>query len=529
MALRREKMSVGSKVCLVVAGSSLACLCMLCAAVGMILRTSREDASLWILPVTLVGYLSAGGFVALIVRTRLRGTTESATCGDSRWITCAERLRKPDVQFTVYRPAVVSPATWYPMPVFAHHGEVRGTNTGPVHDPAREVEKQARAVLGTDFKDYHDTTQQSATPVPERANITLLPEIAGVEFNPPQRSFFWCEDVHREEFRLRASPELDGRIACGHMSVFAGSVLLAELTLSIRVDSGNEQPGESEPAQAVSSTPYRKVFASYSHADASIVSEFEQYAEAIGDTFLRDVVHLRTGEVWDDQLRRMIADADVFQLFWSTNSMHSPFVRREWEHALSLQRDNFVRPVYWQEPMPKDEVNDLPPEALSRLHFRQISSPTTAPVDALSEATEVASRPSSTASRMARHGILAALPLALIFTFVDLSVLSRVHPFLDPWSGPSGVRELMFVPVKDVFLTSATMSFFVSVALFIPAFRRWVLGRRKGWSKYLGLSLVSAFSILLVCSALNGPSGIVFRLLPVNALPSVLSLWIAYV
>ena len=43
---------------------------------------------------------------------------------------------------------------------------------------------------------------------------------------------------------------------------------------------------------------------------------------------------------------------DVFQLFWSSNSMHSDFVRQEWEHALRLNRPHFIRPTYWEEPMP---------------------------------------------------------------------------------------------------------------------------------------------------------------------------------
>ena len=38
------------------------------------------------------------------------------------------------------------------------------------------------------------------------------------------------------------------------------------------------------------------------------------------------------------RLLELIDEADIFQLFWSSNSMRSEYVRREWEHALALGR-----------------------------------------------------------------------------------------------------------------------------------------------------------------------------------------------
>ena len=82
------------------------------------------------------------------------------------------------------------------------------------------------------------------------------------------------------------------------------------------------------------------------------------------------------GEKWDERLRQLIDEADVFQLFWSTNSMHSPYVRQEWEHALVLERSNFIRPTYWEIPMPGSSDPPLPPEALRRLHFHWLACET---------------------------------------------------------------------------------------------------------------------------------------------------------
>ena len=64
----------------------------------------------------------------------------------------------------------------------------------------------------------------------------------------------------------------------------------------------------------------------------------------------------------------LIEQADVFQLFWSEHSARSENVKREWLHALELQRPNFVRPVYWTSNLQPD-----PPEELGELHFARLS------------------------------------------------------------------------------------------------------------------------------------------------------------
>jgi hypothetical protein len=199
-----------------------------------------------------------------------------------------------------------------------------------------------------------------------------VPTVDGIEFNPPHRSFLWLEGVHREDFRLRAASRLNGRQARGQLSVFFGTVLLAEVSLSIRVDAG--APSEDRPSERAtdSGRPYRRIFASYSHRDLDVVEQFAMFVQATGDEFVRDWTHLRAGEQWSDRLIDMIREADIFELFWSTNSMRSPFVRDEWTYALGLRRPNFVRPVYWEDPLPAIPEQNLPPAELQSLHFQRL-------------------------------------------------------------------------------------------------------------------------------------------------------------
>jgi hypothetical protein len=277
-----------------------------------------------------------------------------------------------NAQFTVYRPRSVSSGKWYPLIAFAHLSERPADAREDEPDPIEEVRRQASQLLGEALADFQDLTQESLEAIPQGGEITFVPEIAGITFNPSRRTFFWQESVHREEFRFRAPSELDGRVARGRMSVFWGNILVAEVGLAVRVENRGAASRGSVPLDSNRAAIYRKIFASYSHTDVPIVEEFERYAQAVGDEFFRDVIHLRTGQVWDGQLRKMIAGADVFQLFWSSNSIKSAYVEREWRYALSLGRSHFVRPVYWQDPMPEVPERNLPPDELRRLHFQRI-------------------------------------------------------------------------------------------------------------------------------------------------------------
>jgi len=234
-----------------------------------------------------------------------------------------------NVQFTVYRPETVVPEKWYPLLAFAHLSERRAGATDQEPDPIQEVREQAERILREQPAKYEPAKLDRAFSVPRKGMLTFVPLVEGCEFNPPSQSILWQKDVHKVEFEMMASNAVDGR------------------------------------------DPYRKIFASYSHRDQEIVEDFEEVVQALGDQFLRDVKTLRSGEVWSEQLEQMIRDANIFQLFWSSNSMISEFVKQEWEYALSLNRANFIRPVYWEKRFPEKKP-DLPPETLRRLHFHRL-------------------------------------------------------------------------------------------------------------------------------------------------------------
>jgi actin-like ATPase involved in cell morphogenesis len=285
-----------------------------------------------------------------------------------------QRRIDQNVQFTVYRPQIIPPNIWHPLLAFAHLSARRPDASPNEAEPLEEVRRQASQALGQQLQNYQPMTQDSNAGIPQESEITFFPEIPGIEFNPSRAAFLWLESVHRQDFRMRAQVELDGKTARGRLTVFLGVRLIADVPLAIRVDSQAAQCIPAPVPEAVTASPYRKVFASYSHQDLPIVVQYEDLCRSLGDDYLRDHVTLRSGEIWSERLAGMIREADIFQLFWSRNSMRSKFVHQEWDHALSLNRRNFVRPVYWETPLPEDKEAGLPPEKLRQLQFHLIGS-----------------------------------------------------------------------------------------------------------------------------------------------------------
>lgn len=203
------------------------------------------------------------------------------------------RVWDRNVQFTVYRPKDVVPEKWYDLLAFAHHSQRPLDKPNDYPDPVEEVHRQAKRILRDHAPAYQGLTQDSAQPIPREGEITFLPEVTNIEFNPSRRCFSWREGIHREEFRFRAGASLAGAVAKGHLWFFLGSIVIADVPLSIRVESASQRDSAGHISETASA--YRRIFPSYSHKDVAIVEEFERYAVALGDEYLRDVMYLRSG------------------------------------------------------------------------------------------------------------------------------------------------------------------------------------------------------------------------------------------
>jgi formylglycine-generating enzyme required for sulfatase activity/serine/threonine protein kinase len=278
-----------------------------------------------------------------------------------------------DVQFTVYAPLKIKPEKIYTLLAFAHLSKRRDDAPEDERDPIEEMKDQAARILGDQRPDYHDLKKPSSQPIPRGGDLTFVPVVQGISFSPARRSFTWRKSVHREEFDMWAERDFDGQTLTGRMTVFLGSVIIAEVPLTITVDSQTAPAAERISIDAPQSARrVRQVFASYSQQDEPVVAELANLAPLFGSRFLLDRTHLEPGEDRRQGLQRLIREADVFQLFWSRNAMRSADTVDEIKYAATLGRPGFILPTYWEDPLPRDLAAGLPPPEIERLNFYRI-------------------------------------------------------------------------------------------------------------------------------------------------------------
>ena len=262
-----------------------------------------------------------------------------------------------DVAFSAYHPTSIVAERWHKLLVYAH-----------LPDALEEVKEDSRATLRGEAGDHRRGKGGATSVIRRGAELTVVPELPGCRFNPPRTSFLWLKDWHRAEFELQATPDAPGfeedHAVNGRVAFYVGPVLVGEVRIWAHIAGRDEALVGTPSVETSEGVSYRRIFVSYSRRDTKLVEDLERAYVALGDTYVRDVKKLRSGERWNPTLLRMIETADIFQLCWSGAAKASPNVEQEWRHALAQQRDDpFIRPTYWEKPMP------TPPPELEEFHF----------------------------------------------------------------------------------------------------------------------------------------------------------------
>lgn len=258
------------------------------------------------------------------------------------------------IELTVYGPREVRPELWYSLLTYVHVSSARCL-----------VQMDSRKHIN--FDEVREISNRAKTDVARGALIDVIPELPGFVVNPTYSRISWLEDWHRLEFRIRVLPEdgrsLMGQAVNGRVAFYVEGLLVGEVPISVFIERDAPSQRDGAATQNISKKPYQSVFVSYSHKDDVVVDKISAATKTLGMTFLRDQEVLRSGEEWNRRLLHLISEAEIFQLFWSENAKKSPHVQREWEHAISLRRQNFIRPLYWEKPV------SPPPDQLAHLHF----------------------------------------------------------------------------------------------------------------------------------------------------------------
>jgi hypothetical protein len=270
-----------------------------------------------------------------------------------------DRASEDDVNFTVFYSKRLPVKEWANLLVYVHLPKCLD-----------EITNDSKLFFRKAGIDVGENSIASSQIIERGAEITIIPELSGCVFNPPRQRIFWMEDLHHVGFRVQATNQSisdeRGLPRIGRVAFYVGPLLIAEVPIWADVSEQSGHTPEPEVLDHQTTSVYKTIFVSYSHKDTEVVKRLSAAYKVLGMRYLRDVESLRSGERWDPALLKMINTADIFQLYWSTNAKVSKYVEQEWRYALSLKREKFIRPLYWEMPIP------APPEDLGDIHFSRL-------------------------------------------------------------------------------------------------------------------------------------------------------------
>ena len=265
------------------------------------------------------------------------------------------------MRFTSFHPSVAAPERWHTMLVYVHSSAV-----------APEVRADAHKFFDELGPLPSESESKAGVRLHRGTVLRIVPRIKGVEFNPKQVQLAWSEDFARASFRCRAAEMPTNEPLTGEISVFLRLLEIATIRIAMILHPRAVVP---QAIREETTHLYTNIFPSYSRDDVAIVASCKTALEAIGCNVLQDIHALRSGERWNTGIEQLIDRADIFQLFWSASAAQSTPVADEWHYALQAcnrksesHRDGerFIRPVYWEEPLPSV------PTPLAHIHFKYI-------------------------------------------------------------------------------------------------------------------------------------------------------------
>jgi len=266
------------------------------------------------------------------------------------------------LEFAAAYRRVIERGQRYPLQFFVHRPDAR--------ELVRELIERRSAQLGGTPAVSHGS---AARAIESGTTLTIVPNVLGATFEPDRIDVTVDDAVRELTFRMTVPPDAPLGALDGYIDIFVGPLVIGQVPLSFEV-----QPAATVPVPVqtdgtrfltvANASVFDKIFISYSQRDSAVVDLCVLTYQGLGVQVFIDRIDLRAGDEWRARLEGAIREADVFQLYWSSAASASQEVSHEWRLALALSkmRDRFIRPLYWETPMPS------PPELLGHLHFSRL-------------------------------------------------------------------------------------------------------------------------------------------------------------
>ncbi len=247
------------------------------------------------------------------------------------------------VRFSAYYPKELPPNVWFPLRAYVYMGFA-----------AESVVQDANVKTSTKRQPeiLYQRARQTHYHIPEGASVTVTPTMPGFQFNPAHVTVGFYRDWHRFDFELRAVDARMDEATNGTLTFSVDGLVVADVPLSVYV-ARNVDVNSNDIIRQVTRKPYRSVYVSFSPLDDHLAEPLRLVADALGMYALRDLIAARANGEWNDDLLKFIDSAEVFQLFWSQSAAESDEVAQEVQQALAraTEVENFIRPVYWEQPL----------------------------------------------------------------------------------------------------------------------------------------------------------------------------------
>jgi hypothetical protein len=193
-------------------------------------------------------------------------------------------------------------------------------------------------------------------------------DVAPFVVDSPRQSLIWNGSTQVAQFRLHVPQTCHRRKVIATVTISVGTVPVGDIKFRLDVTDPVTAPVAPEPI-GDAALRYEFVFVSYAWSDRAEVGRRVQMLDILGIRYFQDLLDLKPGERWEQQLYRRIDEADLFLLFWSNAARQSKWVRLETQYAIRRKGGNELAP-----PAIKPVVIDGPPPPkpwpeLRALHF----------------------------------------------------------------------------------------------------------------------------------------------------------------
>jgi len=255
-----------------------------------------------------------------------------------------------NVHFTLTGPRVLALGRVHELRFWVHLEEQRST-----------VLRRASAAHGLPISEISEKSE-GPYPLQRGSRLSIRLRIDGLKCLDSHKWITWTGEIGSTAFVVDVPASASEKTYPATASIRLNGCEIARMSFVVRV--GPAKPDINEIPSIT--TTHRSAFASYASQDRVEVLKRIQGIEAAYkglDVFV-DVVDLRSGQNWEQELKRRISKSDVFYLFWCRHAKGSEWVDKEWHWALEAKGKDFIDPI----PLEAPDVAP-PPQELTAKHF----------------------------------------------------------------------------------------------------------------------------------------------------------------